>query len=399
MQARPGRAVGLLALLFALNGAVNSVFPPFAPAILVERGVSPAWLGAIGAAVSVLYVGLAGVGGHLADVTLGRARALAATLALSVALLAVFALPLPVAAVGLAYVAFATVYSFVVPFQDALAVNTLRDPGRQYGAVRGLQSGAFAVGSLAAGVAWQAAGYGGAIPALALLALPAIAVAARIPDAPRARLAPRRRGGAVREALAVQPRLAPALLAIGLANVGVFAMLTFLPLLLARLGGGPAAIGLAVAATALVEVAALPGASRLIGRLGPRPVVTGGVALLAAVFGWLAVAPSPAHVIGAAVLYGLAWSAMWAGSVTTVRALLPPSLQGSGQSLLALATAGAASFAANVGGGLLWAGVGPLAVFGIAAGCAAAGALVAWRVLPPGLPAGGPPAAAGAASG
>ncbi len=386
MPARPGRAVGLVALLFAVNGLANSVFAPFAPAILVERGISPAWLGAIGALVAVLYVGLAGVWGHLADVVLGRGRALALAFAIAAVLLVVFAAPLPLVAMGVAYVGFATVYGLLFPLQDALAVNTLRDPGRQYGLVRGLQSGSFAAGSLAAGLAWQATGYGWAVPAFVVLALPVMVVAWRIPDVSRARLSGAQRGGAIREALAVAPRLPRALLAIGLANVGVFALLTFLPLLIVRLGGASGDIGLAVGITAALEVGMLPLASRLLARVGPRPVVTVGVALMAVVFAWFALAPSPAHVIAAAVLYGVAWSAMWAGSVTTVRVLLPPELQGSGQALLSLTTAGIAALVANVGGGLLWSGPGPTAVFGIAAGFAAAGALVAWRSLPPGVP-------------
>lgn len=379
---RPARAAALVVLLFALIGVANSVFPPFASVVLVERGITPTWLGVMGAAIALLYVGLAGVWGHLADVALGRGRALATALAISGALVAVVALPLPVAAVGLAYVGFSTVYGMLYPLADALAVNTLPDPVRQYGPVRGLQSGTFAAGSLAAGAAWGVLGYGGAIPAFLVLVVPVAIVAWRVPDAARATLTTTRRGGAVREALTVQPRLPRALLAIGLGNVGVFATLTFLPLLVVRLGGGPEVIGLAVGVTALVEVAALPAVSRLIVRFGPRAVVSVGVALLAAVFAWLALAPSPVHVVAASVLYGVAWSAMWAGSVATVRALLPAALQGTGQSLLALATAGLAAFAANLGGGLLWAGPGPIAVFGLAAACALAGAGIGWQSLP-----------------
>ena len=383
MPSLPGRAVGLVVLLFIVNGLANAVFTPFAPAILVERGVSPTWLGVMGALVSVVYVGLAGAWGHLADVLLGRGRALALAIGLAAALLAVFMLPLPLVGIGLTYMAFSTVYGVLFPLQDALAVNTLPDPGRQYGQVRALQSGAFAVGSLLAGAIFERLGYGAAVPVFIVLALPVIVVALVIPDAERARLSARRRGGAMREALALQPRLPRVLLALGLANVGVFAMLTFLPLLIDRLGGRSGDIGLAVAVTAAVEVAALPIVSRLLVRFGARAVVTLGSGLLAAVFAGLALAPSPEVVIVVAVLYGVAWSAMWAGAVTTMGLLLPPALQGSGQGLLSLATAGVSSFVANVLGGVLWSGLGPLALFGLAAGCAAVGAATAWSSLAP----------------
>lgn len=373
-----------MVLLFVVNGVANSVFVPFAPAILVERGISPTWLGVIGATVSLLFVGLASAWGHLADVVLGRGRALSLAFAISAGLLLVFALPLPLVAIGLTYIAFSTVYGLLFPLQDALAVNALADPGRQYGLVRGLQSGAFAIGTLVAGLAWSRAGYGAAVPAFVLLAVPVMVVAWVIPDVGRATLTSERRGGAIREALAVAPQLPRALLAIGLANVGVFGGLTFLPLLITRLGGGSGDIGLAVGITAAVEVVMLPVASRLLGRFGPRVVVSSGVAGMAVVFACFALAPTPGHVIAAAVLYGFAWSAMWAGSVTTVRVMLPPELQGSGQSLLSLTTAGIAAFVGNVGGGLLWGGPGPIAVFGMAAGCAAVGSVVAWWSLPHG---------------
>ncbi len=377
----PGRAVGLVVLLFVVNGVVNSVFTPFAPAILVERGISPTWLGLIGAAVSAAYVGVAAVWGHLADVVLGRGRALALAMGLSAAVLAVFALPLPLVAVGFAYLVFASLYGLLFPLQDALAVNTLADPGRQYGPVRALQSASFAVATLVAGALFEATGYGAAVPAFVALALLASLIALGIPDVARARPVAGR-GGAVRQALAVQPRLPGVLLAFGLANVGVFAALTFLPLQIARLGGASGTIGLAAGTTAAVEVVAMPVISRLLARFGPRPVVAGAFAGLAVVFAWFALAPTPEHIIAASVLYGVAWSGMWVGGVTTIRALLPPSLQGSGQSLLSLATAGVAAFVANVGGGLLWAGPGPVAVFGLAAAAAASGVAVGWFSLP-----------------
>jgi PPP family 3-phenylpropionic acid transporter len=378
---RPGRAVGPVVLLFIVNGLGNAVFTPFAPAILVERGVSATWLGVLGALVSLAYVALVGTWGHVADVVLGRPRALALALVLAAVLLTVFALPLPLAGVGLAYMAFATTYGLMFPLQDALAVNALANPAGQYGQLRALQSGAFAVGSLVAGALFERAGYMAAVPAFILLAVPSIGIALLIPDVGRARIAAERRGGAIREALAVEPRLPRVLVAIGLANVGVFATLTFLPLLVDRLGGASGDIGLAFGVTAAVEVGAMPVVSRLLARHGPRPVMAASIALLAVVFAWFALAPAPEHVIAAAALNGIGWSGMYVGSVTTIRLLLPPTLQGSGQSLLALTTGGVGALVANVGGGLLWSSSGPIAVFGLAAVCAAVGSAGAWWAL------------------
>ncbi len=382
MPRRPGRAVGVVVLLFAVNGVVNAVFMPFAPAVLVGRGLSATWLGLVAGAVSLLYIGVAGLWGHLADVVLGRGRALALALGLSAALLVVFAMPLPVAAIALVYLGFASVYGLLFPLQDALAVNALADPERQYGPLRALQSASFAVATVGAGAAYEVVGYGAAVPVFVALSIPAVLIAFVTPDVARARLAAAGRGGAVREALTVQPRLRPALLALGLANIGVYAAFTFLPLLIVRLGGASGTIGLAIGLTAAVEVVAMPVVSRLLTALGLRAVVAGSCAVLAIVFVWLSVAPTADHVIAASVVYGFGWSGMWVGGVATIRALLPPTLQGSGQSLLSLSTAGAAALIANAGGGLLWAGPGPVMVFGIAALCAVAAAIVSWFSLP-----------------
>jgi MFS transporter, PPP family, 3-phenylpropionic acid transporter len=379
---RPGRAAGLVVLLFVVNGVVNAVFMPFAPAVLVGRGLSATWLGLVAAAVSLLYVGVAGLWGHLADVVLGRGRALALAMGLSAGMLAIFAMPLPITAIGLAYLAFASVYGLLFPLQDALAVNALASPERQYGPVRALQSASFAVATIIAGAAYEVTGYSAAVPVFVALAIPAVLIALVMPDVARARLASARRGGAVREALAVRPALRRVLVAFGLANIGVYAAFTFLPLLIVRLGGASGTIGLAIGLTAAVEVVAMPLVSRLLTVFGLRPVVACSFAVLAVVFAWLAVAPTPEHVIAASVVYGFGWSGMWVGGVATIRALLPPTLQGSGQSLLSLSTAGAAAFIANTGGGLLWAGPGPVVVFGIAAAAAVAGVAVGWFSLP-----------------
>ena len=369
--------------LFLLNGFANGVFLPFAPAILASRGFDASGIGVLGALVSVGTLVLAGWWGHMADVVLGRGRAFAVALGIGMVLLLVFQVVQPPLLVGAAYVVFLAFYALVFPLQDALAVNALSEPDRQYGIVRGLQSGAFALTSFGLGLVWASTGYGPAVLTMVFLSIPVILVALRVPDVERAHLAETTgRGGAIREALTVAPRLPRLLLAIGLAHAGVFGTLTFLPLLILRLGAGPGQIGMAAAITAAIEVAGLPLAARLLGRFGPRPVMTAGIVLMAVTYSWFALAPSADHVLLASVLYGVGWSGMWAGSVASVRGLLPPPLQGSGQTLVSLTTGGAAALAANVGGGLLWDGAGPMVVFGLFAVCAVLGSVVAWTSVP-----------------
>lgn len=381
-RASHGATLAIVAL-FLTNGLANGSLLPFAPAILAERGFDAAGIGLIGASVSVGTLLVAGPWAHLADVVLGRGRALAVALGIGMVLLVVFRLVQPLPAIAVAYVVFLTFYALVFPLQDALAVNALPQPDRQYGLVRGLQSGMFALAASGFGLLWAVTGYGAAVPAMLVLALPVVIAALRVPDVARAKLSEGHgRGGAIREALRVAPRLPRILLAIGLAHVGVFGTLTFLPLLILHLGGGSGQIGLAAAVTAAVEVAALPLAGRLMGRVGPRLVMGTGVAVIAVVYAWFALAPSAEHVIAASVLYGVGWSGMWAGSVATVRGLLPAPLQGSGQTLVSLTTGGVAALLANVGGGLLWDGAGSAVVFGLFGLLAMLGAVVAWTSVP-----------------
>ena len=374
--------MGPIVALFLLNGIGQAVFMPFAPAILASRGFSAEAIGLLGAIVSVTFVASAWGWGHLADVIIGRARALRAATLISAAMLAGFALPLPIALLGTVYVAYAATSANVMPLSDALGVNALTNPARQYGLLRGLLSGTFAVTAVGLGFLYATVGYEPAVPVLIAVVLPVAVLAGRLTDVGRFTLAGGRRGGAMREALHVQPRLPGVLLAIALASVGVFAGLTFLPLRIIQLGGGPVEIAFATSSTAIVELLVMPLVSRFLARTGLRAVLAASCLVLAAVFAWFAVAPSPLLIVMASLAYGVGWSGLWVGSVTTIRALLPASLQGSGQSWLSVTTGGAAAFIANAGGGLLWANAGAPVVFGIVAAAALAAALVGWLSFP-----------------
>jgi MFS family permease len=374
--------MALIVALFLLSGVVQALFFPFASAVLATRGFSPEAIGLLGAIVSIAFLGSAWAWGHLADVVLGRPRALRAVIVLSAAMLAAFALPLPLFVLGAVYVAYAATYATMTPLSDALAVNALRDPARQYGPLRGALSGVFAASIVAFGVLYAAVGYGPAIPIFIAVSLPLALLAGRLPDADLAKLRHGARGGAMREALRVQPRLPGVLLAIALGSIGVFACLTFLPLRIIQLGGGPAEIAIAASCTAVVELAVMPLVSRFLARTGLRAVYTAACVVLVIVFAWFALAPSPIHVVAASLLYGVGWSGLWVSSVMTMRALLPAAFQGSGQSLLSATTSGGAALIANAGGGLLWTGFGAPVVFGVVAVIAAGGAVAGWRSFP-----------------
>ena len=223
-------------LLFILNGIAVAAFGPFAAVILESRGFETTQIGLLIAMTSVAAVLSITVWGHVGDVVLGRARTLRIAILGAAALLALFMLPFPLALVAALYVGYAAFNGAVGPLSDALAVNALRDPGRQYGKVRAFASASFTVAAVIFGLLYGRVGYW---PSGLLFVVVAVAIAVNaggLPDLGRATLSSSRRGGAVREVLSIQPALPRVLVAVGLAHVGVFAGFTFLSLRIVALG-------------------------------------------------------------------------------------------------------------------------------------------------------------------
>lgn len=375
-------------LLFMFNGVAVAVFLPFASVILADRGFDPAAIGLVIALTSLGTVFSVSAWGHLGDVVFGRARAMQYAVLASAGFLLLFALPLPAVLVGAAYVAYAACYGAVGPLSDALAVNALRDPAREYGRVRALTSATFAVASVALGILYGVLGYE---PAAVLFAVIAVATAIAgwgVPDIARAKLAAGRRGGALREAFAVQPALPRALLAIGLVFTGMYAGFTFLPLRMVELGGGAPEVAAASAVAATVEIGALVAAGRLVPRIGLRTLFGVSGLVYAASLALWGVLPSPETIIASRVISGAGYAGLWIACVMTIQGLLPARLQGTGQSLFSITTTGAAGFLANVAGGLLYADQGATVVFGLSALAGLAGIVVGWSALPHRIPRG-----------
>ena len=244
------------------------------------------------------------VWGHLGDVVLGRARTLRIAILGAAALLALFMLPFPLALVAALYVGYAAFNGAVGPLSDALAVNALRDPGppvRQGPRARQRlvhrRGGVF-------GLLYGRVGYW---PSGVLFVGVAIAIAVNaggLPDLGRAKLSSSRRGGAVREVLAIQPALPRVLVAVGLAHVGVFAGFTFLSLRIVELGGGAPEVALSSAVAAAAEVGAMIVASRLVPRIGLRTLFTVSSLLYTVAFLLWAVLASPVAIIASRLISG-----------------------------------------------------------------------------------------------
>ena len=280
------------------------------------------------------------------------------------------------------YVGYAAFNGAVGPLSDALAVNALRDPGRQYGKVRAFASASFTVAAVIFGLLYGASGTGRRACCSSVVAVAIAVNAGGLPDLGRATLSSSRRGGAVREVLSIQPALPRVLVAVGLAHVGVFAGFTFLSLRIVALGGGAPEVALSSAVAAAAEVGAMIVASRLVPRIGLRALFSVSSLLYTVAFLLWAVLASPAAIIASRLISGTGYAGLWIASVMAIQTLLPSRLQGSGQALISMTTAGLAAFTANVVGGLLYASQGPEVLFGISAMFGIAGAVAGWLTFP-----------------
>lgn len=369
-------------LLFMLGGAALGAFFPYVAVILSERGFPPAAIGLVTALTSIAAVAAVPVWGHLADVVLGRRRALRVAATVASACLVLFTLSVHPILTALVLVAWALFHSALQPLSDAIAVNALPDPERDYGRLRATMSAAFAVSTVSAGVLFTVAGYPPAGLLYVALTVPIALIVAGIPDRKRAVLVHRGRGGAFREAFAVQPALPGVLAAIALLYIGIHAAYTFLPLRMVALGGGPTEIGLASAGAAAVEVPSMIALGRWGSRIGLRAMFAGSAALFALAFGAWAIITTPEGLVVARAAAGLAFATSWIAGVLVMRSALPASLQATGQGLFQMTGFGIAPFVANLIGGVLYGTAGAPVLFGLAATMAAAGGFLGWLVLP-----------------
>ncbi len=368
-----------------MGGAALASIYPFIAVILSGRGFATEAIGLVTGLAAVGFTIAVPAWGHLADVRFGRVGAVRIAALGSAAALALFALPLPAAVLIACYLAWAVFESAIGPLSDALAVNALADPARDYGRIRLLGSAGFAVPAVAIGLLYDRVGYG---PAPLLYAAGAVVLALGlrgIPDRPRAdlsRYGQPARGGSIRVAFSVAPRLPGVVLAIALAHVGVLAGFTYLGLHLVDLGGRPSDLALSAAVSAFAEIPAMAVAGRVVRRIGLRGMFAASALGYAACLASWVLLDSPSLIIATRVVSGFAFSGLWVGSVLTMGAILPDRLQGTGQGIYQTTAFGLAAVVANAGGGLIYGSLGAGALFGSTAVLGVAAAVVAWIALP-----------------
>lgn len=379
-----------LRALFLLSGAILGVFYPFVPVILASRGFDPGSIGLVTAASSLGFTLAVPVWGHLADVELGRARALRlAVVGSTIAVLGLLA-PIPPVLVGALVVAYALFECAFSPLSDALAVNALDGAPRAYGLVRLLSSLGFSVAAIAAGRLYDATGYGPAPLLWAALGGLMVASSLGVPDVARLRKERTARGplrrrpglGSFGLALRIQPRLVPILVALALIHIGIITGFTFLSLRLLDLGAPPSDIALSAGISALAEVPAMALVPRLVARVGVRIVLPASILLYGTCIASWAFLAVPALIIATRIGTGFAFAGVTVSAVITIGQLLPRELQGTGQGLYQTVAFGVSAVIANSIGGLVYGTAGPMPLFLGAAALAVLGSIVAFLSLP-----------------
>jgi MFS family permease len=149
----------------------------------------------------------------------------------------------------------------------------------------------------------------------------------------------------------------------------------FLSIYLADLGAGSEQIGLAYTLASVSELPVMALAPLALRRWGARPLLALAGAAYALRLLIYIVAPVPAWALGAQLLHGFCFGAMWTAGVHEAHRLAPPGLEATAQSLLGVAVFGVAVLLANSVGGVIFETWGVATLFAIAAVLAIVGAV------------------------
>jgi MFS transporter, PPP family, 3-phenylpropionic acid transporter len=381
-----------LRVLYLVIGAWTAAIAPFSAVILHSRGIDTVTIGLLSAVAAFAATVLVPAWGHLADVVVGRTRAFQIGLAVASLAAITLLLPLPPQVLAPILASFGVFPAMFQALGDAVAVDELAEPERQYGTLRALASLSFAVGVIVAGFIYDQAGYA-AVPLVALgWSGLFFLLIARVPDRtrdPQARaIAGRTAGGrtagrfgSISLALSIQPRLWAVLGVFAVAYTGLMGAVIFVSIRIVELGGQPSDVALSFGVASFAEIPGLVMAGWIVQRVGMRSLVV--VALLAyglCIASW-GVLPTPIAINATRVVTGLLFGALAAARVLIVARLLPAELQATGQTMLQAATFGSGSALGGLVGGVLYGTFGPTVFFAVAGAMAIAGALGAWIVL------------------
>jgi MFS transporter, PPP family, 3-phenylpropionic acid transporter len=387
--------------LYALQGAALGLLLPYLAPLLAGRGLSATEIGLVLGASGLVSLASYPMWGALADGRLGRRQAVAAS-----ALVAV-AGGLWLAVAGSDPLALAAAVSVTLvgelawgPITDALALASLGERSSSYGRLRAWASVGWAVSAIAAGFAWDRVG-GSVINVTFALVAVAIAVVVLLPsggrrtagapedagrtgpDAAGSDVAAVPRPGIRREwrAVLASPIILGFLAAVLITSIGVHASWRYVSLRILDQGGGALLVGLAAALPALVETPVFMASTRWARLLGLRWVYVAGALIASVLIFLIAFTVEPWIVAGLRALDGTSFALRHIGMVLIIGALLPLRLHAFGQSIGWLTAMGVAPIIADIGGGIIYDGLGSNAVFVVASMLALTGGAIAFLAL------------------
>jgi MFS family permease len=386
-----------LRALYVSNGFAYGSMYGFMSVILQSKGFDPALVGVATSLGSFAYTMALPVWGHVGDIVSGPRR----TLQMACIPAAIFALglgaPLPALAIIVCQMVLSAGGGPAMALTDAMAVPVLRDASREYARLRLLTSISAAGSSIACGVVYAVVGY----PAAAVLYFGAMTAtimsAQRVPqgrDSERFRHAralangtasvipERGRFGSVGEAFQVRPRLASVLVSVTFVFFAVMAVVTYIPLRISDLGGGPVEVGLVNGIGSGAEIPGLVLAGLLVARVGARWVLAvSALGFAACMVSWIFLVDA-GPILAVRFVSGICFSGIFVAYVLTIASMLPARLQSTGQTLLQAACFGFSAILSNLIGGLLYGAFGPAGVFGVGAICAIVGGGIGFVALP-----------------
>jgi len=363
-------------------GFVVAAFFPFLAIYLQDRGLSPAQIGIVIAAMAAARIVTNPVWGHYADTRIGRLTALQ-----------VGAAGTAIAAIGLTFaqgllgisVAAAVVAAFMVstgPNIDAIVLVHLGDERMfDYGRIRGWESASYAVACLAYGFALQMAGVRWAIPVFAVASLAVLAWSETVERDRPTELAGHGRLGAVGAVFREAPRFWGFLVATLLVWGGFNAAWNFIALKIVSEGGGPLLIGLGAAAGGSIEVPMMRASSRFQARWGLRSVFALGCLVYAVGFLLWGSIDDPTILSLLTILEGVAFSLLFTTGVVVVGKLLPSTLYSTGNSVAQMVGFGIGPILGAGIGGFVYERAGATVLYSGASALALLGGVVAWFAL------------------
>jgi PPP family 3-phenylpropionic acid transporter len=368
---------------FVLFGFVIASFFPFFALFLSDRGLSPADVGVVIAAMAVARIIANPIWGSLADQRLGRRRVIRIGLTGGIAaalLLSAIGQGLPL--VLITAFSLALFNGQLFSNLDAYALAQLGDRAMaDYGRVRAWESLSYALGCICFGLLLQATGVTWLMfvnaACMSIVLAWTLTLASDRPEHRREH----GRMGAVGAVFRGAPRYWGFLAGALFVWTGFNGAWNFLALRIASRGGGPLLIGIGTAAGGLVEVGVMLISGRLTRRIGLRSVYGLGAAVYALAFLLWGLIASPVAISLLAVFEGAGFALLFTGSVLIVGQLVPRSLYSTGQSLSSTVAFGIGPIVGGAVGGWVYEHLGAPALYLGSAVLAVIGGTIVWLTL------------------